>query len=493
MNEMKLRAGRIAIAMVATAAVVAASCTGSPRSDDKAGGGPDQVVLKLADANPDLSAEPAVAYFVQRVSERSNGTLRIDVVPNWGTQPNQEQQIVRSVAAGDADLGAVGTRVFDTLGVNSFQALTAPMLIDSYPLEEAVISSGIPRQMLMRLPRIGVTGLAVLGDGLRKPIAVDRPLRGPADWRGITFATIPSRGEAEAIQTLDARAEDVPGGQLPEALANGDVQGLENNLLVYQLNQRQGLAPYVTANVNLWPRTMALLVDPDRLSKLTDEQRSALERAAADAATRSTALVAKEAGIVQSVCAGGARLVDASDADLAALRQAFAPVYATLEQDPQTKGFIDRIDALKRSTPSGPALDIPADCTGPALSLKIPPVGGDPSVLNGIYRIQWSEQDLIAAGASATFAHENHGIDTLTLTNGHFSIHFDQPPAPNCDGTYTVLEDRFWIDFYGSGECGGIVAANWSLGNDELQMRNVQATDAGDVSFWGSKSWTKIG
>src|SRR5207244_458877 len=104
------------------------------------------------------------------------------------------------VAAGSADLGWVGTRVFDTLGNDSFQALTAPMLIDSYPLERAVIESNVPRQMLGTLDSLRVTGLSMLGDGLRKPIGVRRPLLGPADWRGIVFESIRSNGQAEAIQ-----------------------------------------------------------------------------------------------------------------------------------------------------------------------------------------------------------------------------------------------------------------------------------------------------
>jgi hypothetical protein len=49
-------------------------------------------------------------------------------------------------------------------------------------------------------------------------------------------------------------------------------------------------------------------------------------------------------------------------ADLAALRQAFTPVYRSLEADPQTKAFIRQIQQLKRTSPPGPAPAIPAGC-----------------------------------------------------------------------------------------------------------------------------------
>ena len=109
-----------------------------------------------------------------------------------GFADDAEQQVVRAVAAGKADLGWAGARVFDTMGVSSFQALQAPMLIDSYALEQAVAASDTPGQMLQGLTKVGVRGLGVLGDGLRKPIAVKQPMLGAADWRGITFGTVKS-------------------------------------------------------------------------------------------------------------------------------------------------------------------------------------------------------------------------------------------------------------------------------------------------------------
>ena len=101
-----------------------------------------------------------------------------------GLAPDAEQQVVRDVSAGEIDLGWVGTRVFDTLDVKSFQALTAPMLVDSYALENAVIESGITEEMLDRLDDLGVVGLGVLPDGLRKPIGVTDPSSARRTGRG---------------------------------------------------------------------------------------------------------------------------------------------------------------------------------------------------------------------------------------------------------------------------------------------------------------------
>ena len=101
-------------------------------------------------------------------------------------------------------------------------------------------------------------------------------------------------------------------------------------------------------------------------ANLTEAQRAWLQRAARDAAAGSTDLIEHEDHIVADLCQGGARLANASETDLGAMRQAFTPVYASLEQDPQTKSFIAGIEDLKRSTSPGEPLAIPAGCTGQA-------------------------------------------------------------------------------------------------------------------------------
>jgi TRAP-type C4-dicarboxylate transport system substrate-binding protein len=356
---------RVICAAIAALACSVAACAAP--AGTKAGGAGGPVVLHIATVNSHLGFTPQISYLANRVSQLSGGNLRIDVVPHVGDfTPGAEQQVVHGVAGGAYDLGFVGTRIFDTLGVKSFQTLTAPMLIDSYPLERAVIGSGIPRQMMAGLGRLRVTGLAVLADGLRKPIAVARPLLRPRDWSGITFATFKSSGQQEAIRALGARVSNLFGDPLNAALLSGKVGAFEKNLRTDQINQMQTMAPYVTANVNLWPQTLAVIANPGRLAKLTPQQREWLQQAAGEAAARSTGMVDTDQRLMDSLCGSGARFASASPANIAKLRTAFAPVYASLDQDPQTRKFIGQIQQLKQRTPAGPALAIPPGCTGPA-------------------------------------------------------------------------------------------------------------------------------
>jgi TRAP-type transport system periplasmic protein len=478
---------RLAIVVVA-AAIVASACTSGGASADKAGGSGEPVVLRMANTYGDLGDLPAVAYFIDRVEELSGGDVRIEVVDQWGDfASDAEQQVVRDVSNGEVDLGWVGARVFDTLGVESFQALTAPMLVDSYALENAVIDSGITDQMMRGLEDVGVVGLGVLADGLRKPIGITGPVLGPADWRGITFGTLKSDGQAEAIRALGATPAQVLGPHREEVIENGEIQGFEFNLLNYRDPKWVRLAPYVTANVNMWPQMDVVVADPDRLEGLTSGQRGWLQRAADDAADRSAALADTDADSIRITCDAGARFANASEDDLAALQGAFASVYANLQQDPETKEFIEQIKALKQSTPVGPALVISSDCTGQAPEQSAEGTVAAPAYLNGIYRYELTREDAIAFDPEAQDLDEFPQVNTMVLEDGHLE--------GGCFGsggaTYSVDDDRIMFHSVEYETDSTVTFSVDDKGN--LRLTPVPPMDPGDAFQCFSQVWTKIG
>jgi TRAP-type transport system periplasmic protein len=483
MRWMSGRARLATVALAVIAAVVAGGCGGGG-SGDKAGGSGEPVVLRMANAYGDLQTAPVIGHFVAQVKERSGGNLRVQVVSTWGDYADDaEQQVVGAVAAGKVDLGWAGARVFDTIGVTSFQALGAPMLIDNYALEQAVAASDMPGQMLQGLDKVGVRGLGVLGDGLRKPIAVEHPLLGVGDWRGITFGTLKSQGQAQAIRSLGATPMEIFRRSRNQALLDGRLQGLEMDLFVYEHGALAQPAPFVTANVTLWPQMDVLFANPNRLTRLTGQQRGWLQQAAQDAAGRSAALADRDAQSLKVACRSGARFANASPADLAALRGAFAPVYASLEQDPQTKAFIERIQALKRSTSAEAPLAIPAGCTGKASGQPAASTGTVPADLNGVYRYTITKKDAIAAGAGDD--PDYPATNTVWLKDGSFKA------TGGLRATYSVTGDRITFDIPDFGYSLTFTLSVDGKGN--LHLTPVQPMDHGDAVLWSTKPWIKIG
>ena len=480
-NQMRLAT----LVLAAAAALPLAACGGGASAEDKAGGSGKPLALRLANTNGQLDFSPTVEYFVQRVAQLSGGDLRIEAVNEWGDYASDaEQQVVRSVAGGEVDLGWAGTRVFDTLDVESFQALTAPMLIDSYALENAVIESGITEQMMSGLEQLDVVGLGVLPDGLRKPVGVTAPVVGPADWRAITFGTLRSNGQAEAIRALEATPAQVFGEEREQLIEHGTIEGFETSIWIHQHNlELTRLAPYVTANVTLWPQMDVLLANPERLAALTGEQRQWLQEAARDAASRSTALADTDTRAVVDACGVGARFANASGADLAALEAAFAPVYAKLRQHPETKAFIERIRALKESTPPDPELAIPADCTGKAPDQAAGGTGTAPTYLNGTYRYALTKEAARKLGEPDLSPYPH--VNTWVLDNGRFEA------TGGFTGSYSVEGNRITfapVDFD--------YTITYTFTRDDegnLDLDPVPGVDPGDAFEAGSHTvWTKI-
>jgi TRAP-type C4-dicarboxylate transport system substrate-binding protein len=419
------------------------------------------------------------------VRARSGGALLIQVVNSWGEFAyDAEQQVVRAVAAGKVDLGWSGARVFDTLGVTSFQALDAPMLIDSYALEDAVVRSNLPGQMLRGLDHVGVAGLAVLPDGLRKPVAVEKPILHLADWRGIGFGTYLSQRQSQALRALGATPMSVFGPARDQAVKQGTLQGYELGLHVYNHNQAENTAPYVTANVNLWPQLDILLANPRRLAALTEQQRRWLLEAAGDAATDAPALADRDVQLLRDICTSGGRFANASSADLAALRAAFAPVYASLEQDPQTKRFIEQIRTLKRSTRAEAPLTILPGCTGEAPQRPGQTTGAVPAGLNGTYRYVLTKEDARKGGEASLDPYPS--IVTVVLEDGRMD---DGPGEPGT--TYSVAGDK--ITFYVPAWGYSLTFAFSVDSKGSLHLTPVLPMDKGDRFVWATKVWTKIG
>ena len=132
----------------------------------------------FANSDGEFAAIPEVERFVDRVKTLSRGQLQLNVISEWGQgKPSYERTVVKDVQRGKADFAWVGVRVLDTFGVKSFQALQAPLLIDSYPLQQAVLRSDMPAKMLADLDSIGLVGLSLVANELRHPFATKTTAR----------------------------------------------------------------------------------------------------------------------------------------------------------------------------------------------------------------------------------------------------------------------------------------------------------------------------
>jgi TRAP-type transport system periplasmic protein len=435
--------GRGWIVLAAALAVGAAACgTGNL---DKAGGPvPKAVVLTLADGEADISnAQP----FANAVWNLSHGTVQIKVEGNWRpSDPDYEIGVIKDVRAGKAQLGITASRAFDIVGVDSFQALQAPFLIDSYALERKVLDSSIPATMLAGLRPYGLVGLGILPGPLRRPLGFGRPLLAASGYKGARIGIRPSQVTADIFRVLGAIPVTQTRSNSGVSLTSG-LTGFEGHANLID----SGFAipgAILTGNVVFEPRPNVIFINQRAFGSLTRGERGVLLRAAARA--RSAGIYqGNDLASVADLCRRGIKIVSASPADLAGLRAAVQPVYRTLDSNPSTKTFIRQIAAI-RQTAGGP----PSTVTCPAAAATGETISSA-AMLQGTWQVTYTQSELAAAGADPDeLAPQlgNFGHVTLTLGHGHWwwrDIGGDPAAIPSntyAYGTYVVTGDK--INFY---------------------------------------------
>jgi TRAP-type C4-dicarboxylate transport system substrate-binding protein len=459
----RTRAAQMALA--AALAIVTTACGGS--GADKAGGS-QPVVLTLATHDDDYAHES----FAAAVKRASGGSMRIEVVNNWRAyEVEYERGIVDDVRTGKVELGIVGVRVWDTLGVNSFQALVAPFLVDSLALERRALASPLAARTLARLARRGVVGVALLPGRLRRPFGITRALVRPEDYRGATIGIRPGGVARATVRALGATAR----GYVSGALSGVDGTELDPATIVLDSYDEQARA--LTANVVLWPKAQTIVMNRKAFDALTSEQQEILRAAGRSALEPELARIERDerTGLSALCKRGKLRFATARRADLAALREAVRSVYDELERDPLTKRWIAELIRLRGA-------DVAA--SPQALQCPRPGAGGADksaeSKLEGRWRFTRAPvQELLDAGMprklAETLARGGPKIAILVFEDGRQRTIDLGSGEVISTGTYDVEGDIVRLVFAtGVGvQLGQAYELRWSVYRDKLAFSAV--------------------
>jgi TRAP-type C4-dicarboxylate transport system substrate-binding protein len=476
-----VRIARIRVLLVAgLALVLLAGCAGS--GADKAGGRSARKVVVLTLADP-FGDTQELDGFAMEVNRLSGGTMRIDVKIGWRYgQVTYENGLIGDVRAGKADLGVAGSRAWDSVGVTSLRALNAPLLIDSYALQDRVVRSPLIAPMLKGLEPLGLVGLGVLPGPLRRPFGVLRPLRGPSDYSGLRIGVQQSRIGSATLRVLGATPV-----WFPVAAPIAGLDAIEQHITA--IPQYERVVKYLTTNVVLWPRPLVVFASRSAFGRLTPAQQRILREAVADDYPAETKFVSEtEQTETANLCRSGLlRFVTASRADRVALRRTVQPIYADLERDPQTRREIAQIQAMRRQVEPGAA---------PHCGHGGPSVGAN-SQLDGVWRMTTKFGD---EPADPTPVSENYGDWIFVFDRGHFADTQEYLDACTWGyGTLTVTRPQMAWTFTDGGGIQPHGAANkpgeffrfgWSLYRDTLTLTPVQGA-VSPLNFRG-RPWRRL-
>jgi TRAP-type transport system periplasmic protein len=461
---------RLAWLLLPALALVAAGC----RSGTKAGGQREEETVVLSIATHD-AADRDLAEYIAAVSRLSGGSIRFALEEGWRSEEvESDRGTVADVRAGKVDLAKVGVGSLDTLGVDDFQAVMAPFLVDGLGVEEKLLTSDLPAQMLVGVERLGLRGLAVLPGEPQRPFGLTRPLLAASDYRNAVIGSAPSTVSARTFRALGATTR----GYLPRNLPPWDYDGAELDLLTLERNHYDAPASSLTSNVAFWPRAFVVVANRSVFAKLTASQRRALRdagrAAVAPAAARLRTEDRQEAAVL---CRRGALdLVTATPAEIVRLRAAVRPVYVELERDPETRSFIRAIEAMKRR----PLAAEPSRCPRKRARPKARAPANSAARETAATPLDGRWEMAVSLARVIGFTHSPEGSDAdagryrLVLRRGHAAgFHLDVPRWTN-RGVFSVRGDvvRFtWSD--------EVAVYRWNVYRDTLTLRYLPGRETG--------------
>jgi TRAP-type C4-dicarboxylate transport system substrate-binding protein len=473
---MRWRLAIPAVLVLGSLGAGAMGCSGS--ESDKAGGDKrNSPALLVFAAHDPLYAQHEFAAAVERLS---GGSLAVQIRERWRLDDvDYERKLAQDVRAGQADLGIVGARVWDRMGVTAFRGLLAPLLIDDLDLEREVMRGTSATRLVRSLDAAGVVGIALLPGALRRPLGITRALVESEDFDGAKIGMRPGNVADASFRTLGAGS--VPWWTGPLA----GMDGLELDLVSVADNFYDAPGRTMPTNVVLWPQLQTVFMNRDAFEALKPEQREILRRASREAVKAVLADVESEEKAALAVLCERRRLalVEASSAELLALREALEPVYASLEREPDAKRLIGEVRRLRaKRGPVGSALSCPG---GRARA------GRDTSTLEGRWRYAPTRQDLLDVGMSPAEAQMLSVPVVFTFAKGRFKIVAGQ--TVGATGRYTQRGDVVNIVF----ETGPPLAPpnhvfqlHWSAYRDRLTFSALAGR--GPLLYFMARPFTRI-
>lgn len=436
--------------------------------------------------------------FAARVKALSKGAVVIKIAYQSGRAAQggqtplgvQESNLVALVRSGKAKLAIVPTRAFDFQGITSFQALQAPFLTTTEAGMDRATKGRVARQLQSGLPTLGLTGLGLVPEGLRRPFGFRRALVAPADFAGIRFIASRSKTLLPLLRLLGATPVSLNGDAMNRAVAKGTVAGGDSTLALVA-NAALPEPGFTAGNLAFFPKIDALVGNESVLRRLTAAQRTVLRQAAASARTWAMSHLTEAKGR-DEYCKAGGTIVVAPASAIAALRAKAAPLLARLRSDPLTRTLLRELAGggsgrgIARCVGSGRRR-----YSGPTVAAVVPP---------GVYRKTVTEQQLLAAGASPTDAKTNGGTVTLTITAGGYqSAHLDSPypeKTTSCAKRKMTIVDPDTLRPALRGlvvmGCAGDFGVAWKRAPGGIEFTGVSAPDPVLLSFWSNAFWKRV-
>ena len=294
-----------------------------------------------ADTHPgDYPTVQAVEYMGRLLGERTGGRLGIKVFA--GSQLGNERDTLEITSFGGIDFNRV-----NLAPLNSVEPMTIPpslpFIFRSVAHMRRALDGDIGDEILAAMEKQGLIGLCFYDSGARSVYNTRRAIFTPDDMRGLKLRVPSSDLYLAMVNALGANAVPMPFDEVYQSLAQGVIDGAENNWPSFESARHYEVARYMSLTQHLFTPEI-LLMSKSSWDKLSAEDQQLVRQAARESVPFMRDLWdARVESSRANIVASG---VEVNDVDTAPFAQQMRPVWDQFLVTPQQQDIASRIVAL---------------------------------------------------------------------------------------------------------------------------------------------------
>ena len=297
-----------------------------------------------ADAHPgDYPTVRAVEFMGRYLADKTGGRLGIKMFA--GGQLGNETDTLEITSFGGIDFNRV-----NFAPLNSIEPMTLPFslpfVFDSVDHMRRVVDSEVGDEVMAAMEPHGLIGLAIYDSGARSFYNVERPIASPADMAGLKIRVPASDLYVAMVNALGANAVPIPFGEIYQSLAQGVIDGAENNWPTFVGERHYEVATYLSLTEHLLTPE-ALVMSKASWDRLPQGDRQLVREAARASVGEMRRLWDLRVAEAQATIAASKVAVNPVDKEpFAALMK---PVWDQFITTPQQKSVVERILAMREA------------------------------------------------------------------------------------------------------------------------------------------------
>ncbi len=168
----------------------------------------------------------ALVYFAEQIAKETNNRVKINIY--GGGQLGQEKDYIEGIQLGTIDITKVSSAPLGQFS-ESLQVVSLPFIFRDLEHQHAVMRGPIGQQLMKDLEKSNFKGLAFYDAGFRNISTKVRPIRVPADLKGLKIRVMESAPLIDTINAFGATAVPMGQSEVYVALQQNVIDGWENN------------------------------------------------------------------------------------------------------------------------------------------------------------------------------------------------------------------------------------------------------------------------